>query len=181
HGGGVAPRRRFCRCAQSRLAAGSRRALDAVIPCRDPQTPPQRDGRAAGVLQPVAEGAGSFARFHRPSAWRLACNHFKCWREENRPLGRMRKIVTPVILLLVAIVHAPLTAQARFFELWPAGFPPTEPVVLFLTGIALLGRGRFGSHRGRSCDDRINIPEAPPRPATSSVRSDEPAAIKRAA
>ena len=96
-------------------------------------------------------------------------------------MGRVRKIVTPVILLLVAIVHAPLPAQARFFELWPYNFATSEPVVLFLTGIALLSLGRYGSHRARSRDERIKIDEAPPRPATPSVRRDEPAAIKRAA
>ena len=96
-------------------------------------------------------------------------------------MGRVRKIVTPVILLLVAIVHAPLPAQARFFELWPYNFATSEPVVLFLTGIALLSLGRFGSQRGRSRDERIEIPEAPPPLATPSVPRDQPAAIKRAA
>ena len=96
-------------------------------------------------------------------------------------MGRMRKIVTPIILLLVAIVRAPLPAQARFFELLPYNFATSEPVVLFLTGIALLSLGRFGSHRGRSRDERIAVSEAPPRPATSPVRRDEPAPIKRAA
>jgi len=67
----------------------------------------------------------------------------------------MRKVVTPVILLLVAIVHAPLPAQARLFELLPYPFATSEPVVLFLTGIALLSLGRFGSHRARSHDERI--------------------------
>jgi len=96
-------------------------------------------------------------------------------------LGRVRKIVTPVILLLVAIVHAPLPAQARFFELWPYNFATSEPVVLFLTGIALLSLGRFGSHRGRSRDERITVSDAPSHPTTSPVRRDEPAPVKRAA
>ena len=93
----------------------------------------------------------------------------------------MRKVVTAVILLLVAIVHAPLPAQARLFELLPYNFATSEPVVLFLTGIALLSLGRFGSHRGRSRDDRIAVPDVPPRPATAPMRRDEPAPSKRAA
>jgi len=71
----------------------------------------------------------------------------------------MRKVVTPVILLLVAIVHAPLPAQARLFELLPYPFATSEPVVLFLTGIALLSLGRFGSHRARSRDERLEPPD----------------------
>ena len=74
-------------------------------------------------------------------------------------MGRMRKVVTPVILLLVAILHAPLPAQARLFELLPYPFATSEPVVLFLTGIALLSLGRFGSHRARSRDDRTEPPD----------------------
>jgi len=95
-------------------------------------------------------------------------------------VGRMRKVVTPVILLLVAIVHAPLPAQARLFELLPYPFPTSEPVVLFLTGLALLSLGRFGSHRARPSEERsaaidIQLQSAPP------PRRDETAPSQRAA
>ena len=93
----------------------------------------------------------------------------------------MRKIVTPVILLLVAVVHAPIPAQARLFELLPYNFTTSEPVVLFLTGIALLSLGRFGSHRTRSRDEQVAVSETPARPAAAPIRREDPAPIKRAA
>src|SRR3989442_124670 len=120
-----------------------------------------------------------FSQITRP-ARRRPCNHFKVLAR-GEALGRMRKIVTPVILLLVAVVHAPIPAQARLFELLPYNFTTSEPVVLFLTGIALLSLGRFGSHRARSRDEQVAVSETPARPAAAPIRREEPAPIKRAA
>src|SRR5207245_1462930 len=102
-------------------------------------------------LQKAPAGSPDFSS---PGAWRRPCNHFKVLAR-GEALGRMRKIVTPVILLLVAVVHAPIPAQARLFELLPYNFTTSEPVVLFLTGIALLSLGRFGSPRTRSRDEQV--------------------------
>ena len=52
---------------------------------------------------------------------------------------------------------------------------------LWLTGIALLSLGRFGSHRARSRDEQVAVSETPARPAAAPIRREEPAPIKRAA
>jgi hypothetical protein len=93
----------------------------------------------------------------------------------------MRKMVTPVILLLAAIVHAPLPAQARLFELLPYPLTTSEPVVLVLTGLALLSLGRFGSHRIRPGEDHRALPDVRPVPAMPDTRRDETAPHQRAA
>jgi len=66
------------------------------------------------------------------------------------PLGDMRKIISPVMLLLLAVLHGPTQAQALVSSLFPNVFPlaTSEPAMLFLTGVALLSLSSVG--RGRS-------------------------------
>jgi hypothetical protein len=65
-------------------------------------------------------------------------------------LNDMRKVIAPVTLLLIAIIHGPTQAQALVSSLFPNVFPlaASEPAVLFLTGMALLSLSSVG--RGRS-------------------------------
>src|SRR5262249_15765646 len=136
-------------------------------------------------LQKPPDGSPDFPS---PGAWRRPCNHFKVLAG-GEALGRMRKVVTPVILLLVAVVHAPIPAQARLFELLPYNFTTSEPVVPFPTGIALPSLGPFASHpppspashRARSRDAPVAVSETPARPAAAPIRREAPAPIKRAA
>ena len=63
----------------------------------------------------------------------------------------MRKIVALLLLLMLAIVHAPRQAQALVSSFFPDIFPlaTSEPVMLLLTGLALLSLASVGSHRPR--------------------------------
>jgi hypothetical protein len=75
---------------------------------------------------------------------RLAsCLHF--------PQTGMRKIIAPVMLLLLAVVHGPTQAQALVSSLFPSVFPlaTSEPAMLFLTGLALLSLSSVGRGRTR--------------------------------
>ena len=65
-------------------------------------------------------------------------------------LNDMRKVIAPVMLLLIAVIHGPTQAQALVSSLFPNVFPlaTSEPAMLLLTGLALLslssvGRGRI--------------------------------------
>jgi len=63
----------------------------------------------------------------------------------------MRKVVAPVMLLLMAVVHAPTNAQALVSSFFPDIFPlaTSEPATLLLTGLALLSLASVGSTRHR--------------------------------
>ena len=63
----------------------------------------------------------------------------------------MRKIIAPVMLLLLAVVHGPTQAQALVSSLFPSVFPlaTSEPAMLFLTGLALLSLSSVGRGRTR--------------------------------
>ena len=55
-----------------------------------------------------------------------------------------------LILLLVAIAHAPSPAQALVFSVFQDILPfgiISEPISLFLTGLALLGLAQLGPRR----------------------------------
>jgi hypothetical protein len=63
----------------------------------------------------------------------------------------MRRALAPLMLLLLAVVYAPTQAQALVFSLFPDIRPlaSSEPVMLLLTGLALLtlaSAGRPRSH-----------------------------------
>ena len=95
--------------------------------------------------------------------------------------SRLWKVIAPVSLLLLAIVHAPLPAQARFFDLLPYPLPTSEPVVLVLTGIALLSLSRYRAHRTRSTDRRFGVSDVRARPGAKDRRRNGSASTKRAA
>jgi hypothetical protein len=63
----------------------------------------------------------------------------------------MRKIVAPLLLLMLAVVHVPTQAQALVSSFFPDIFPlaTSEPVMLLLTGIALISLASVGSNRPR--------------------------------
>ena len=61
----------------------------------------------------------------------------------------MRRVVWPVTMfLLLAVLHAPTPAQAVVYSFFP-DLGSSEPVTLFLTGVALLSLARVGVTRGR--------------------------------
>jgi hypothetical protein len=62
----------------------------------------------------------------------------------------MRRVVASLMLLLVAIAHAPTPAQALVFSVFQDILPfgiTSEPVSLFLTGLALLSLAQLGNRR----------------------------------
>lgn len=63
----------------------------------------------------------------------------------------MRRGVAAVMLLLLAIVHAPGSAQALMFSLFPdfLTFGAHEPMVLLVTGAALFTLAQVGRSRAR--------------------------------
>jgi hypothetical protein len=64
---------------------------------------------------------------------------------------RSGKIVAPLLLLMLAVVHAPRQAQALVSSFFPDIFPlaTSEPVMLLLTGLALISLASVGSNRPR--------------------------------
>jgi len=66
-------------------------------------------------------------------------------------LSEMRKVIAPVMLLLLAVVHGPTQAQALVSSLFPNVFPlaTSEPAMLFLTGLTLLSLSSVGRGRTR--------------------------------
>ena len=63
----------------------------------------------------------------------------------------MRSVVAPVMLLLLAVVHAPTQAQALVSSFFPDIVPvdTSEPVTLLLTGAALLSLSSVCTSRQR--------------------------------
>jgi hypothetical protein len=63
----------------------------------------------------------------------------------------MRRGVAAVMLLLLAVVHAPGSAQALVFSLFPDILPlgAHEPMALLVTGVALLTLAQVGRSRAR--------------------------------
>lgn len=83
----------------------------------------------------------------------------------------MRRLISAVMLLMLAVLHAPTQAQALFFDLLPADLfqlSPSEPVTLLITGIALLSLARVGIASGRGAD-------APP----ARLRTTRPLRLRR--
>lgn len=77
----------------------------------------------------------------------------------------MRRVLTPVALLVLAVVHTPVTAQARLFDFLPTelfGLSSSEPFVLLLTGAALLSLARLGPPR------RVATPVRRPAPPSAA-------------
>jgi CBS-domain-containing membrane protein len=58
----------------------------------------------------------------------------------------MRRAVALLMMFLLAVLHAPSSAQALMSSFLPDLFPlgTTEPAMLLLTGIALLSLARVG-------------------------------------
>jgi hypothetical protein len=91
----------------------------------------------------------------------------------------MRKVVAPIVVLLMGLLYAPTTAQA----LVPAflseylHFTTAEPVGLFLTGAALLSLSRIGISRGQATESSA----AEPTSLTASANTPDGAPTRRAA
>lgn len=69
----------------------------------------------------------------------------------------MRILICPMMILLLAVLHAPTQAQALLFDFLPADFLPlntSEPITLLLTGVALLGLARVGLPTSRGVSER---------------------------
>jgi hypothetical protein len=66
-------------------------------------------------------------------------------------LDDMGKVIAPLMLLLLAIIHGPTQAQALVSSLFPNVFPlaTSEPAMLLLTGFALLSLSSVGRGRTR--------------------------------
>lgn len=62
----------------------------------------------------------------------------------------MRRALVSLLLLLLAVVHAPTQAQAVVFSMFGELFPfgSNEPGMLLLTGVGLLSLAYIG-HRSR--------------------------------
>jgi hypothetical protein len=62
----------------------------------------------------------------------------------------MRRVVASLLLLLLAVVHAPTQAQAVVFSVFGELFPfgTNEPGMLFLTGVSLLSLAYLGRRPG---------------------------------
>jgi hypothetical protein len=58
----------------------------------------------------------------------------------------MRRVVASLLLLLLAVIHAPTHAQAYVFSVFGDLFPfgTNEPGMLFLTGVTLLSLAYVG-------------------------------------
>ena len=58
----------------------------------------------------------------------------------------MHRAVALLMILLLAVLHAPTSAQALMSSLLPDLFPfgTSEPAMLVLTGVALLALARIG-------------------------------------
>jgi hypothetical protein len=82
----------------------------------------------------------------------LQFDHDMTWdfgvrEEESRA---MRRVVASLLLLLLAVVHAPTQAQALVLSMFQDLFPfgsTNEPGMLFLTGVTLLSLAHLGRSR----------------------------------
>ncbi len=90
----------------------------------------------------------------------------------------MRKFRSLVLILLLVVVHAPTQAQALLFldflptELLPFG--TNEPVMLLLTGLALLALGRIRAPRRMPAADADPALD-PAAAVAATVKSSAPA------
>jgi hypothetical protein len=68
---------------------------------------------------------------------------------------RIRLLIAPMMILLLAVLQAPTQAQALFLDFLPFSIGTSEPVALLLTGLALLTLARIGvtSSRTDAADD----------------------------
>jgi hypothetical protein len=81
----------------------------------------------------------------------------------------MRVIVAPMMVMLLALLHAPPQAQALLFDLLPPDLVQlgsSEPFTLALTGLTLLSLARLSTPGVRGADE----PSARPMP-TEAVRA----------
>jgi hypothetical protein len=95
----------------------------------------------------------------------------------------MRGMVAPVMVLLLALLHAPPQAQALFSDFLPSDLlqlGASEPVTLLLTAVALLSLARVGTSIGRGTASDLSEPAAPVA-QPDLRRQHTPASSKRAA
>jgi hypothetical protein len=83
----------------------------------------------------------------------------------------MRRFVGLVVLLVLVVLHAPSQAQALlFFDLLPPDLIATsEPVILLLTGVALLALARVGVQQRGGQEPPVFADSAPEGPAASAT------------
>jgi hypothetical protein len=64
---------------------------------------------------------------------------------------RLSQVLASLLVILLAVVHAPTQAQALMFSVFQDLFPfgTNEPGMLFLTGITLLSLAYLGRPRSR--------------------------------
>jgi len=85
----------------------------------------------------------------------------------------VRRLISAVMLLLLAVLHAPTQAQALFFDFLPADLfqlGSSEPVTLLITGIALLSLARVGLSSSRRGADADRAPLRAARPLRTRRR-----------
>jgi hypothetical protein len=56
----------------------------------------------------------------------------------------MRRAIAVLMVLLLAVLHAPTSAQALMSSFLSPIFPTSEPAMLLFTGVALLCLARVG-------------------------------------
>jgi hypothetical protein len=96
----------------------------------------------------------------------------------------MRVIVAPMMVMLLALLHAPPQAQALLFDLLPSNLVQlgsSEPVTLALTGLTLLSLARLSTPGVRDASERAARPV--PADAVRAVAASEtlPTSVKPAA
>lgn len=86
----------------------------------------------------------------------------------------MWRALSPVLLLVLVVLHAPTQAQALLFlDFLPIDLRPlatNEPVMLLLTGLALLGLARANATRRPPLREDAARADEPVREQPSSVR-----------
>jgi hypothetical protein len=89
-------------------------------------------------------------------------------RAASEEVDAMRKVVAPVVVLLMGLLYAPTAAQALVPAFLSEYLPLTaaEPVGLFLTGIALLSLSRVGAGRSQASEDATETAATVAAPAT---------------
>jgi hypothetical protein len=96
----------------------------------------------------------------------------------------MRVIVAPIMVMLLALLHAPPQAQALLFDLLPPNLVQlgsSEPVTLALTGLTLLSLARLSASGARESDERAARPMRAEAVRAAAASETLPTSVKPAA